>query len=134
MWNHFRGPEPSHSGPPPSAAEAAATSYEMKRPGFSLHVDGGSIDPSTWMIHAVLVYRPHLAMEAESDVEADGRRELVLAIAGDARAARERGARSIYVVVEGDEELAGFFRVLNPRLLPRKARHTWRSGAAALSP
>ena len=117
----------------PKETEPAVTSCELDRPGLSVRIDGGWVDHGMWLIHAVAVYRPHLTVEATSDVQADGRRELILAIAGEARAARERGARSVYVVVEGDDEVAGFFRILNPRLR-RGARRDGRGAKASVSP
>jgi hypothetical protein len=115
MSKPFRGSEPSDSVPPPSEAEATVTSYAFDRPGFSVRVDGGFVDSGKWMIHGVVAYGSHLTTGARRDVEIDARRALVLAVARDTRSARELGARAIYVLVEGDDQVAGFFRMLDAR-------------------
>jgi hypothetical protein len=40
----------------------------------------------------------------------------MLAISRESRAARAHGARSVYVVVDGDDEVAGFFRIAERRV------------------
>jgi len=91
------------------------TSYAVDRPGFSLRIDGGFVDQRQWLIHGVVQYRPHLAVESKSDVEDEARRELLSAVSRVSRSARGQGARSVYVTVDGDDEIAGFFRMLRRR-------------------
>jgi hypothetical protein len=86
-------------------------SYVLDRPGFSVRVDGRFVDEGTWLNHAVVSYRPHASSDEPGGSAADGRRELILGIARHSRLARLLGARSVYVLVEGDGEVAGFFRV-----------------------
>jgi hypothetical protein len=86
-------------------------SYVLDRPGFTVRVDGRFVDHRTWLIHAVSAFRPRLVVDAAGDLEADGRRELMHAIAAHSRWARLLGARSVYAFVEGDGGLAGLFRV-----------------------
>ena len=86
--------------------------YAVDRPGFSLRIDGGFVDQRQWLIHGVVQYRPHLAAESRTDVEDEARRELLSAVTSASRSARGQGARSVYVTVDGDEEIAGFFRML----------------------
>jgi len=86
--------------------------YALDRPGFSLRLDGGLVDHGQWLIHGVVQYRPHLARESRSDVEDEARRELLLAVSRASQSARNQGARSVYVAVDGDAEIAGFFRML----------------------
>ena len=100
----------------------------MERRGFSVQVDCGSVENGNWLIHAVVAYRPHPAAGAWGDVEGDARRAVMLAIAEETEAARRRGARSVYAVVEGDDEVAGFFRVSGP-YAPRE-RRSYRSAAS----
>ena len=88
------------------------TTYAVDRPGFSLRVDGGFVDQRQWLIHGVVEYGPHLAAESRSDVEDEARRELLSAVTRASRSARGLGARCIYVAVDGDDEIAGFFRML----------------------
>jgi hypothetical protein len=86
-------------------------SYALDRPGFSVRVEGGFVGHGTWLNHAVVAYRPHAVVEAGGDVTADGRLQVSLAIASLSQSARVLGARSVYVLVEGDSQVAGFFRV-----------------------
>jgi len=88
------------------------TTYAVERPGFSLRIDGGFVDQRQWLIHGVVQYRPHLAAECRRDVEDEARRELLSAVSRVSRSARGQGARSVYVAVDGDDEIAGFFRML----------------------
>jgi hypothetical protein len=97
-------------------------SYALDRPGFSVRIDGGAVDHGQWLIHGVVQYRPYLAAESEVDVVGEARRELILAIARASRSARARGARSVYVAVDGDDEIAGFFRMLRRSEYRRVAR------------
>jgi hypothetical protein len=89
--------------------------YLLERPGFALRVCGGFVESGQWLIHGVVEYQPHLAVDSANDVEAEARRELMLAISRASHTARARGARSVYVVVDGDDEVAGFFRLSNRR-------------------
>jgi hypothetical protein len=91
---------------------AMETTYAVDRPGFSLRVDGGFVDQRQWLIHGVVRYRRHLATGSRSDVEDEARRELLSAVTSASRSARGLGARSVYVAVDGDKEIAGFFRML----------------------
>jgi len=113
----FRGPERSDSGPPPSETDAAITSYAIHRSGFSVRVDGGFVDDTTWLIHGIVAFRPHPARDASRDVETAARRQLVLAIGRESRMARDLGARAIYVFLEGDREIAGFYQMLVPQAI-----------------
>ena len=115
MSKHGRGPECSRSGPPPSETEAAITSYALHRTGFSVRVDGGFVENSTWLIHGVVAFRPHLVDCATQDVETVARRHLILAIGRESRTARDLGAHSIYVFLEGDGGIAGFYQMLVPQ-------------------
>ena len=87
-------------------------SFAVERPGFSLRIDGGFVDQHQWLIHGVVRYRPHLAAESRGDVEDEARRELLSAVTRVSQSARGLGARSVYVTVDGDDEIAGFFRML----------------------
>jgi hypothetical protein len=87
-------------------------SYAVERPGFSLRINGGFVDQHQWLIHGVVRYRPHLAAESRSEVEDEARRELLTAVTCVSRSARGQGARSVYVTVDGDNQIAGFFRML----------------------
>jgi hypothetical protein len=93
--------------------ETMPMSIAVGRPGFCVRVEGSLIDPGKWLIHGTVEYRRSQAVESRSDVEAEARQELMLAITRAFRSARARGARSVYVVVEGDDEVAGFFRMLD---------------------
>jgi len=96
--------------------------YALERPGYSVRLDCGFVDESHWLIHGVVAYRPDLAAESKSDVEDEARRELLSAVGRASRSARALGARSVYVTVDGDDEIAGFFRVMRRRSTGRRRR------------
>jgi hypothetical protein len=96
------------------ATVATDTCYAVDRPSFSVRVDGGFVDHGQWLIHGVVAYRRQRAAKPRINVEAIARRELILALAQETRTARALGARSVFVVVDGDDEVAGFFRMLDP--------------------
>jgi hypothetical protein len=87
-------------------------SITVDRPGFSVRIDGGFVGRHHWLIHGVVAYRPHLAAESKVDLEDEARRELLSAVTRASRSARAQGARSVFVAVDGDDEIAGFFRML----------------------
>jgi hypothetical protein len=102
--------------------------FKLDRPGFSVSVDGGFVDQGQWLIHGVVQYRPYLAVESKADIEDEARRELLSAVTRASRSARGLGARSVYVTVDGDDEIAGFFRMLR-RAETRRAGATARRAA-----
>ncbi len=85
--------------------------YALEFSDYSVKIEGGFVDGGKWMIHGIVAYRSAQAAKAQSDIEAEARTELMLAIARESRLARAQGARSVYVTIDGDEELAGFFRM-----------------------
>ena len=84
--------------------------YALERRGYSIRVDGGFFDDGQWLVHGVVRYRPYAVTGSRIDVPAEARREVILAVAQEAQSARALGARSVYVLVDGDDELAGLFR------------------------
>lgn len=84
--------------------------YALERRGYSICVDGGFIDQGHWLVLGVVRYRPYVVTESRIDVSAEARREVILAVARETLSARAMGARSVYVLVDGDDELAGLFR------------------------
>jgi hypothetical protein len=84
--------------------------YALEGRGYSIHVDGGFIDKGQWLVHGVVTYRPYAVSRAPIDVSAEARRKVVLAVARETRSACARGARSVYVLVDGDDALGGLFR------------------------
>lgn len=85
----------------------------LSRLGYSVRVDGGFVDSGQWLIHGIVEYGSEGHGPSQDDVAAEARRELVTVISEEARVARARGAKQIYVVVDGDEEVAGLFRMLD---------------------
>lgn len=85
--------------------------YALDRQGFVVWVESGFVAPDAWLIHGVVEYRHARAAEARVDVVAEARLELMRTISVESRSARARGVRSVYVVVDGDDDVAGFFRL-----------------------
>jgi hypothetical protein len=85
-------------------------SYALDRRGYSIRVEGGFIDEDQWLVHSVVRYRPYAVTEARVDVAVEARHEVILAVARETQSARALGARGVYVLVDGDDELAGLFR------------------------
>jgi hypothetical protein len=109
--------------------------FALERPGFTVRLCGAFIEPGLWLIHGAVEYAPRSAMDSASDIEAEARRELMLAVSRASRSARAIGARSVYVVVDGDEEVAGFFRISNRRASrPGKPILPDRIGLSAIGP
>jgi hypothetical protein len=84
--------------------------YALERRGYSIRVEGGFIDHGQWLVHGVVTFRPYAVTRTPLDVSAEARREVLLAVARAARSARSLGARAVYVLVDGDDELSGLFR------------------------
>ena len=99
--------------------------YALDFSDYSVKIDGGFVEGHKWVIHGIVAYRRILAAKARTDIEAEARTELMLAIARESRLARSQGARSVYVSIEGDDELAGFFRMCDSSA---EAREYDRSG------
>jgi hypothetical protein len=85
--------------------------YALEHPGFSVRLSAGFVDRRQWMIHGVVEYRLAETGESRLDVETNARRELMFAISRLSSSARSRGARSMYVFVDGDEQFSGFYRL-----------------------
>lgn len=88
-------------------------SYVLDRPGYCIRIYGGFIDDGEWLIHGVVEYNDGLEGASRKDVVAEAQLQLFLAIARKSRLARARGARYVHVVVDGDSEVASFFRDLD---------------------
>jgi plasmid stability protein len=69
-------------------------------------------------IHAVVAYHPDVRLAHHRDVEAEAREELMIGISRESLRGRAGGARTALVLVEGDREIAGFFRDLEERYHP----------------
>ena len=71
-----------------------------------------------WVVHAVLEYVRSGPIEARVEIESEARLELLIGIARETSRGRAMGARSVHVLVEGDREIAGFFRVFEDKYRP----------------
>jgi hypothetical protein len=89
--------------------------YHSDRFGFTLHVEGRFVGRGQWVVHAVLEYLAFAPIESRHELEAEGRLELLIGIARESSRGRAVGAHSIHVLVEGDREIAGFFRVFEEK-------------------
>jgi hypothetical protein len=85
--------------------------YKSDRFGFTVHVEGRFVGRGQWVVHAVLQYLAFGPIESRGDLEAEARLELLIGIARESSCGRALGAHSVHVLVEGDREIAGFFRV-----------------------
>lgn len=85
--------------------------YRCARSGYDVRVDGVFLDRSRYAIHAVVRFAPDVTESERERLAPEAQIELLLAIVGESQRGRDRGARMVYVAVEGDRELAGFFRV-----------------------
>jgi hypothetical protein len=96
--------------------------YHSDRFGFTVNVEGRFVGRGQWVVHAVLEYQPFAPTEAPGELEAEARLELLIGIARESSLGRALGAHSVHVLVEGDSEIAGFFRVFEEKYRPRYVR------------
>jgi hypothetical protein len=89
--------------------------YRTEHPEFAVTVKSGFISDWQWAVHAVVAYRGHGFGGRRREIEDEARNELMSGIARESRRGRAEGARTVVVLVEGDRELAGFFRGLGER-------------------
>ena len=82
------------------------------RPHFTVTVTAGFISDWQWAVHAVVDYRVLGLAGRQRGIEAQAQAELMIGISSESRVGRDRGARTVLVLVEGDREIAGFFRGL----------------------
>jgi hypothetical protein len=86
--------------------------YTCDRRQFTVTVSSGFISDWQWAVHANVDYRSFGTVGIRKEIEAEARLELMIGISRECRHGRERGARTVIVLVEGDREIAGFFRGL----------------------
>ena len=91
------------------------------RSGYVVRADGILLDPSRYAIHAVVTYDDAVSESERARLAPEAQVDLMLAIVEESRRGRTRGARSVFVAVEGDSELDGFFRV-QAEQVPRELR------------
>ena len=92
--------------------------YQSDRFGFTVHVEGKFVGRGQWVVHAVLEYVRSGPREARVELESEARLELLIGIARETSRGRAMGAHSVHVMVEGDREIAGFFRVFDEKFRP----------------
>lgn len=84
--------------------------YTCDRPQFTVTVTSGFINDWQCTVHAAVDYRNVWGDGIPKGIEAEAQLELMIGISHESREGLERGARSVVVLVEGDREIAGFFR------------------------
>ncbi len=99
-------------------SETAPMAYTCERPDYRLRVEGGFEDRERWTVFAVLEYRRSLGMESRRRTEAEARLELMVGISRECGFGRERGAKHVTVMVQGDPEIADFFEARDARVSP----------------
>ncbi len=92
--------------------------FRCTRDGYWVGVDGIFLDRTRYAIHAVVRYLPEASEAERQRLTPEAQVDLLFAIVGESERGRARGARLIYVAVEGDRELAGFFRVERDSIPP----------------
>jgi hypothetical protein len=85
-------------------------SYRRQRPDYEVRVDGLFLTRSRFVIHGIVVYKPRLPVGARERAELAAQTELLVAIAGESQRARDRGARTVHVTIDGDPGMDRFFR------------------------
>ena len=89
--------------------------YACDRPHFTVTVTSGFISDRQWAVHAVVEYRTLGLDGIPKRIETEARLEMMIGISRDSQLGRDRGARSVVVVAEGDREIAGLLGGLDPR-------------------
>jgi hypothetical protein len=86
--------------------------YHHQAPAFSVSVEGAFVAPGLWLVHGEVEYPSRLAPEARSRVGLAARCELLRGIFRESRLGWDRHAERVHVLIEGDAEVAGLFRVV----------------------
>lgn len=86
--------------------------YTTERPHYTVTVRSGFISDWQWAVHAVVEFRSLGLHGIRKEIETEARLELMIGISRESRVGRDRGARTVVVLVEGDREVAGFFQGL----------------------
>src|SRR5262245_39900882 len=94
-----------------SFREGRVMSIRCVGSGYIVRADGIFLDPSRYAIHAVVAYADAVSEKERARLGPEAQIDLMLAIVAESHRGRTRGARAVYVAVEGDCELDGFFRV-----------------------
>ena len=85
--------------------------YVWKGPTLRVAVGGRFVGQGQWIVHGI-VERPSVPFAEPTEGDAtEARLELMIGVARESRKGRARGARSVHVVIEGDREMEGLFRV-----------------------
>lgn len=92
--------------------------YRCSRLRYTLAVEGIFLDRTRFVIHAVVAYSPGLTAVERHRAAAEAQVELLFAIVGESDRGRTQGARSIHVAVDGDDRLAGFFKLRSDEIPP----------------
>jgi hypothetical protein len=87
--------------------------HTCDRPQLNIIMTSGFVSDRQWAVHAVVDCQGFGALGDRKQIEAAAQRKLIREISRECRDGRERGARSVVVLVEGDPELAGFLRGLH---------------------
>ncbi len=86
--------------------------YERRSDAYAVRVQGKFVGGGRWFVHGRVDYLPPVGDEPSADLQAEARVELLLGIARESRLGREKGARDVHVIIEGDEETRGFFELV----------------------
>ena len=92
--------------------------YRCQRARYVVGVDGHFLDGTRYAIHAVVRYLPGVSESERASLAHEAQIELLLSIVGESERGRDLGARQLHVNIEGDRDLAGFFRAGSERPHP----------------
>jgi len=84
--------------------------FHAARPGYDVLVRGTFVDPSRFEVLAVVQHDRDLSEPDRGSLLREARLEVMLAILRESERGRRMGARRVFVVVDGDDELADLFR------------------------
>lgn len=94
--------------------------YSVGRASYEITVEGGFVGPGQWVVHGVVHHKPGPSVASRADAESEARLDLMVGIARESRRGNDAGARNVHVVIDGDREIAGLFR-LNLVVPPQSA-------------
>lgn len=85
--------------------------YSSRQPNYDVSVEGRFVGSGQWVVHGRVAFGPDGAPSLPYDAESEARLDLMVGIARESRRGYDAGARNVHVVIEGDRELAGLFRL-----------------------
>lgn len=99
--------------------------YVCRHPAFTVTVESGFVEKGRFAVHGRVSYAPKVARGIRNSAETAALLAMIAGISRESQSGRERGARRVYISVDGDRGLSGIFRRIARRnRLPRAAKET----------